>query len=120
MNMKKFQVVFLFLFLVGCSSNQIPATTMPHVTPTSSLLPTDTIVSPTQTLTSTPLPVLTFPLLWTPFPTFFQTDDVEKLRFWLQGTSDCILPCWGDHARGNELAGSQTVFRANPFFIFIC
>ena len=96
--MKKFQVVFLFLFLVGCSSNQIPATTIPGVTPTSSPLPTDTIVPPTQTLTSitsTPFPVLTSAPLWTPFPTFSPTEGVEKLRIWIQGVFDCLLPCWG-------------------------
>ena len=96
--MKKFQVIFLFLFLVGCSSNQIPTTTIPNVTPTSSLLPTDTTVPPTQTLTSipsTPLPVFTSTPLWTPFPTFSSTESVENLRLWMQGVFDCLLPCWG-------------------------
>src|SRR5687768_10176615 len=97
-NMKKFQVVFLFLFLVGCSSNQIPTTAIPNVTPTSSPLPTDTTVPPTQTLTSipsTPLPAVTSTPLWTPFPTFSSTESVENLRLWMQGVFDCLLPCWG-------------------------
>jgi hypothetical protein len=96
--MKKFQVVFLLLFLVGCSSNQIPPATIPGVVTTPSPLPIDTIVPPTQTLTSiasTPLPVLTSTPLWTPLPTFSSTESVENLRIWMQGVFDCLLPCWG-------------------------
>ena len=96
--MKKFQAVFLFLFLVGCSSNQIPATTIPVVASTSSPLPSETIAPPTQTVTpipSTPLPVFTSAPLLTPLPTFSSTQGVENLRIWLQGVFDCLLPCWG-------------------------
>ena len=96
--MKRFQVVLLLLFLVGCSSNQIPPATIPGVTPTSSPLPTDTIVPPTQTLTpitSTPLPAFTSAPLLTPLPTFSSTEGVEKLRLWIEGVFDCLLPCWG-------------------------
>jgi len=96
--MKKFQVVLLLLFLVGCSSNQIPPATIPGITPTSSPLPTDTIVPPTQTLTlitSTPLPAFTSAPLLTPLPTFSSTEGVEKLRLWIEGVFDCLLPCWG-------------------------
>ena len=96
--MKRFQVVLLLLFLVGCSSNQIPPATIPGVTATSSPLPTDTIVPPTQTLTpitSTPLPAFTSAPLLTPLPTFSSTEGVEKLRLWIEGVFDCLLPCWG-------------------------
>jgi len=96
--MKRFQVVLLLLFLVGCSSNQIPPATIPGVTATSSPLPTDTIVPPTQTLTpitSTPLSAFTSAPLLTPLPTFSSTEGVEKLRLWIEGVFDCLLPCWG-------------------------
>src|SRR5688500_19626003 len=101
--MKKFQAVFLFLFLVGCSSNQISPTVIPEVAATSILLPSETIVSPTQTVTSipsTPLPVLTSTPFYTPLPTFSSTQAVENLRIWLQGVFDCLLPCWGDITPG--------------------
>src|SRR5688572_21075132 len=97
-NMKKFQIVFLFLFLVGCSSNQISPTAIPEVAATPILPPSETIVPPTQTVTSipsTPLPVFTSTPLWTPFPTFSSTESVENLRIWMQGVFDCLLPCWG-------------------------
>ena len=96
--MKKLQVVFLFLFLVGCSSSQIPATKIPDVTPTSSSLPADVIGPATQILTSipsTPLPAFTSAPLLTPLPTFSSIEGVENLRIWLQGVFDCLLPCWG-------------------------
>ena len=96
--MKKFQAVFLFLFLVGCSSNQISPTVIPEVAATSILLPSETIVSPTQTVTSipsTPLPALTSTPFYTPLPTFSSTQAVENLRIWLQAVFDCLLPCWG-------------------------
>ena len=94
--MKKIQAVFMFLFLVGCSSNQpIPPATIPNVAPTSSPLPSETIAPVTQTLTSTPLPAITSAPLWTPLPTFSSTDGVEKLRLWTQGVFDCLMPCWG-------------------------
>ena len=96
--MKKFQAVFLFLFLVGCSSNQISPTAIPEVAATSILLPSETIVPPTQTVTaipSTPLPVFTSTPFYTPLPTFSSTQAVENLRIWLQGVFDCLLPCWG-------------------------
>jgi hypothetical protein len=96
--MKKFQAVFLFLFLVGCSSNQISPTAIPEVAATPILLPSETIVPPTQKVTSipsTPLPVLTSTPFYTPLPTFSSTQAVENLRIWLQGVFDCLLPCWG-------------------------
>ena len=96
--MKKFQAVFLFLFLVGCSSNQISPTVIPEVAATSILPPSEIIVSPTQTVTSipsTPLPVLTSTPFYTSLPTFSSTQAVENLRIWLQGVFDCLLPCWG-------------------------
>ena len=94
--MKKLQAVFLFLLLASCSSNQpISPTTIPNVPPTPSPLPADTIPPPTQTLTPTSFPAFTPPPLWTPFPTFSSTDGVEKLRLWIGGVFDCLLPCWG-------------------------
>lgn len=96
--MKKFQAVFLFLFLVGCSSNQIPPTQIPNVAPTFSPLSSETITPPTQIVTSVPstsLPVLTSTPLLTPLPTFSSTESVENLRIWMQGVFDCLLPCWG-------------------------
>ena len=96
--MKKFQAVFLFLFLVGCSSNLTPSTAIPEVAVTPSLLPSETIVAPTQTVTSIPstaLPVFTSTPFHTPLPTFSSTQAVENLRIWLQGVFDCLLPCWG-------------------------
>ena len=95
--MKKFQAIFLFLFLVGCSSNEILATATPGFAATPSPLSSETIVPPTQTVTSTAtlLPVLTSTPLFTPFPTFSSTQSVENLRIWLQGVFDCLLPCWG-------------------------
>ena len=96
--MKKLQVIMLLVFLVGCSSNQITPTAIPGAAATSSSLPSETIVAPTQTVTSipsTPLPVLTSTPLFTPLPTFSSTQGVENLRIWLQGVFDCLLPCWG-------------------------
>src|SRR5215207_10777103 len=96
--MKKFQAIFLFLFLVGCSSNQIPPTAISEVAATPSLPPPETIVPPTQTVTSipsTPLPVLTSTPFYTPLPTFSSTQAVENLHIWLQAVFDCLLPCWG-------------------------
>jgi hypothetical protein len=96
--MKFFQVVFLILLLAGCSSNpSVSQTTSPNLPPGTSPIPTETVAVPSQTLapTSTPLPILTSPPLWTPFPTFSEVDGVEKLRIWIQGVFDCLLPCWG-------------------------
>jgi Tol biopolymer transport system component len=52
--MKKIQIVFLFMFLVGCSSGQnfVPTLT-PGTLQTPSLSPTKTAIHPTQTLTPT-------------------------------------------------------------------
>lgn len=95
--MKKIQAVFLFLFLIGCSSNQVSPTAISDAA-TPNLLPSETIVAPTQTetsITSTPLPGLTSTPFYTPLPTFSSTQAVENLRIWLQGVFDCLLPCWG-------------------------
>lgn len=53
-NMKKIQVVFLLLLLLGCSStqNDIPVET-PNITLPSTPVPTQTAIHPTQTLTPT-------------------------------------------------------------------
>ena len=96
--MKKLQVIILLVFLVGCSSNQIPPTAISEVAATPSPRPSETTVPLTQTVTlisSTPLPVLTSTPFYTPLPTFSSTQAVENLRIWLQGVFDCLLPCWG-------------------------
>lgn len=98
---KKLRGVLLFLFLIGCSSNEpVSPTTISNVLPTSSSLPAETISPPTQT--STPLPVFTLSPLWTPFPTFSQVAGEEKLRIWIQGTFECLLPCWGGITPGKS------------------
>jgi hypothetical protein len=92
--MKKILFAFLILLLAGCSSPQaLPQTAIPTLEPTLSPFPTETVVPPTQTPTSAP--ILTSTPIWTPLPTFSETDSVEKLRVWIQGTFDCLLPCWG-------------------------
>jgi len=90
---KKLQGVFLFLFLVACSSNEIASpTTNSNVLLSSSPVPSEAIAS---TLTPIPLPLFTAAPLWTPLPTFSSTAGEETLRIWIQGTSECLLPCWG-------------------------
>jgi hypothetical protein len=90
---KKLQGVFLFLFLIACSSNEIASpTTNSNVLLSSSPVPSETIAS---TLTPIPLPVFTATPLWTPLPTFSSTAGEETLRIWIQGTAECLLPCWG-------------------------
>ena len=96
--MKKFQTVLLIFLLAACSSNQpLPATVLPSLEPTSNPLPTETTLPATETLptTSAPPPVFTSTPLWTPFPTLSSTEAEEKLRFWIPGQFDCLLPCWG-------------------------
>ena len=93
---KKLQGVFLFLFLIACSSNEITSpTTTSNILPSSSPSLSETIASPTQTLTPIPLPVFTSTPFWTPLPTFSSTAAQETLEIWVQGTSECLLPCWG-------------------------
>ncbi len=54
--MKKLQIVFLFAFLVGCSSGpKVLPTGTPRIVQTPSPLPTQTL-TPTATLTPTPIP----------------------------------------------------------------
>ena len=94
---KKLYGAFLFLFLIGCSSGQTASpTAISEVLPSSSPSPTETIL-PAQTLTatSTLIPVLTSPPPWTPLPTFSSTAGEETLKTWVQGTFECLLPCWG-------------------------
>lgn len=96
--MKKFQAVLLIFLLAGCSSSQsLPETRIPSIQPTASQLPTETILLATETLTPTlvPSPAFTSPPLWTPLPTLSSTDGEAMLRTWIQGTSECLLPCWG-------------------------
>ena len=60
--MKRVLFIFLFVFMVGCSSNQmVPVTETFHIIPTSSPLPTQTAILPTQVSnpTSTPVPTMT-------------------------------------------------------------
>ena len=94
--MKNVQALILIFLLAGCSSNQSPATTIPNVPPTSGPLLTETILPAAPTLTPTsPFPVFTSPPLFTPLPTFSSTEAEEKLRLWVTGEFDCLLPCWG-------------------------
>lgn len=52
--MKKIQIIFLFVFLTGCLSNQsISPTIAPDIVQTPSPFPTQTAIPPTQTLTPT-------------------------------------------------------------------
>lgn len=95
--MKKVQAIILIFLVAGCSSNQPPATTISTIPPASSPLPAETALpaSPTFTPTSAPSPLLTSPPLLTPLPTLFSIEAEEKLRLWIAGVSDCLLPCWG-------------------------
>ncbi|MEP7137242.1 MAG: hypothetical protein ABI904_20125 [Chloroflexota bacterium] len=96
--MKRFQVVFLFVFLISCSSNQTISSTATHnILQTPSPYPTQTAISPTQTLTptSTFTPTFTSPATWTPLPTLSANEGMKTLQSWLQGADDCLLPCWG-------------------------
>ena len=95
--MKKVQAVILIFLLAGCSSNQPSTTTISTIPPASSPLPVVTAIpaTPTFTPTSAPSPVLTSPPLLTPLPTLSPTEAEEKLRLWIAGVFDCLLPCWG-------------------------
>lgn len=95
--MKKFRVVFLFIFLVGCSSNQvISLTATPNIVLTPTPFSTQTVIPPTQTLTptSTFTPTLTSLPTLTPLPTIETDKGFQTLYEWLEGTEDCRLPCW--------------------------
>ena len=96
--MKKLQVIILFVFLVSCSSNQTASpTAIPEILPVTGSLTTETVAPPTETLTPTltAAPIFTSAPTLEPLPTFFPDDGMEKLQSWLQGTFDCLLPCWG-------------------------
>ena len=94
--MKRVQFILLILLLASCSSNQpVSVPTNPEIQPTSSPLSETTSSAPTLTPTSKPLPAFTSTPLWTPLPTFSSTAGEETLRVWVQGTSKCLLPCWG-------------------------
>lgn len=92
---KIYAAIFVFL-LAGCSSNQPPPAT-PNLQPTSGPLPTESILPAieTSTPTSVPSPTFTSLPLWTPLPTLSSIEVEEKLRFWVPGQFDCLLPCWG-------------------------
>lgn len=95
--MKRVQFILLILLLAGCSSNQpVSLPTGSEIQPTSSPLATETLpAAQTLTPTSTPLPAFTSTPLWTPLPTFSSTAAEETLKTWVQGTFECLLPCWG-------------------------
>ena len=96
--MKQLRIILLIMFLAGCSSNQpLSVTTVPDAQPVSSPVPTETILPATQTSTpaSAPSPAFTSPPLLTPLPALSSTEAEEKLRSWIPGISDCLLPCWG-------------------------
>jgi hypothetical protein len=96
--MKQLRIILLIMFLAGCSSNQpLSVTTVPDAQPVSSPVPTETILPAIQTITPTSAlsPAFTSPPLLTPLPTLSPTDAEEKLRAWIDGVFDCLLPCWG-------------------------
>lgn len=95
--MKNFRIILLIVFLAGCSSNQpLSATAIPTTLPASSPLPAETILPAIETLTPTSVPSSAFTSipLWTPLPTLPAADAEQKLRFWIDGVFDCLLPCW--------------------------
>jgi hypothetical protein len=95
--MKKLQVIFLFVFLVGCSSNQDALlTTTPNIVQTPSPFPTQIAILPTQTLTPTSTFTATYTPLptWTPLSTIEPDKGLQTLYEWLEGTEECRLPCW--------------------------
>ncbi|MCI0553002.1 MAG: hypothetical protein L0287_18795 [Anaerolineae bacterium] len=95
---KKLQGVFLFLFLIGCSSNEtVSPTIISDILPTSSPLVPETVAAPVQTFTPTvpPAPIFTSAPTLEPLPTLSSTGGEEQLRIWIQGTFECLLPCWG-------------------------
>ena len=101
--MRKIFAAILVFLLVACSSNQPPpATVLPSLESPSNPLPTETILPAIErsTPTSTPPPVITAPPLWTAFPTLSSTAAEERLRFWIPGQFDCLLPCWGEITPG--------------------
>lgn len=85
--MKKYQVVFLFVFLAGCSASPtvhpsitqtVSPTPSPFVTNTPFLLPTITLIPPTMTL-----------------PPVLQPVEAETLIFdLLNNNGNCLFPCW--------------------------
>lgn len=91
--MKKVYAILLMILLTGCSSNQTSVPAIPSILPTASPISAETLLPPAST--STPSPVFTSPPLWTPLPTFSSTAAEETLRIWIQGTFECLLPCWG-------------------------
>ena len=91
-----YAVILVFL-LAGCSASQQTITAIPTISPTSGPVATETVLPPTQTPTLAATPSVTFPSppLWTPLPTLSPIDAEERLRTWIQGTFECLLPCWG-------------------------
>jgi hypothetical protein len=92
--MKKLQVLLLLFILVSCSSNQ-PISPTSEGPPTFKASPTRTPLPPTQTPEPTSTSVPTRTPVWTPLPTFPPKEGMETLESWIQGTFDCLLPCWG-------------------------
>ena len=95
--MKNFRIILWIVFLAGCSSNQpLSATAIPTTLPASSPLPTETILPAIETLTPTSVPSSAFTSIpfWTPLPTLPAADAEQKLRIWIDGAFDCLLPCW--------------------------
>jgi hypothetical protein len=95
--MRKIYAVILIFLLAGCSSSPPTVTTIPTISLTSGPVATETVLPPTQTPTPAAIPAVTFtsPPLWTPLPAFSSTEAEEQLRIWIEGTFECLLPCWG-------------------------
>jgi hypothetical protein len=113
--MKKFLFILLFVFLMGCSSNQtISSTTTPTIMQTPSLFPTQTAIPPTETLT----PTLTFTPThtqlptWTPLPTLADEDSLLEFISFTRN-SDCRLPCFRSLTPGIT-KWDEAVFNLRP------
>ena len=101
--MKNFRIILWIVFLAGCSSNQpLSATAIPTTLPASSPLPTETILPAIETLTPTSVPSSAFTSIpfWTPLPPLPAADAEQKLRIWINGAFDCLLPCWAGSTPG--------------------
>ena len=93
--------LLLILFIsTGCA----PATeTIPKINPTVTIEPQETssltetqtkVVLPTRTIAST-LAITETPLAtWTSLPTLTNKEANLRMTDWLQGSQDCLLPCW--------------------------
>ena len=86
-------------FMIGCSSPFVPTIEPTHISlPTQTS--TATVIRPIPTNTASPTTTFTLPPTWTPLPTFSPSEGTKILHTWLQGTDDCLLPCWAEITPG--------------------